>query len=460
MTISDTELEAGLRSLRARADEIPPPPSDLARRTRERYRAQRRSRAALAAGGLVALVVLVGVPVAASTILTGEGQTATPSGHTSTPATRTGLYGLPTRGDLADDEEWLAAVTALDWGPVDTSLLPAGMEVPDPSVGSRRVAFAGDVASGRVALVLGMDGRNLGFAWFLGPEDAEPDEMALATMPGVVGADGFLGLVDAPSPDALEQSLIVVATPGDTMTWKGPSIVSASGEVDEQTVPLDLDDGIGTHEVSVPFTWDVDVRGPGNQRRGGSLTDSDRSRPGGSAQGIPADVAIADPRGLATMTVRDNAAYIARSVLDEYALGAADAQPTLLAAGPLGVRGDMFGELYGLTHLSGATEVWLTTYVPSRPDSGFQISRFPPAPVGQALMDRVIAVSAESCLLVSAPEGVQAQVLDRAGVVLTTIPLTQGAGAGPMNDPNASKVRVLDAAGSVVGEGPVTRAGE
>ena len=117
-------------------------------------------------------------------------------------------------------------------------------------------------------------------------------------------------------------------------------------------------------------------------------------------------------------------------------------------------------ELYGMTHPSGATEIWLATYAPSRPDSGVAISRFPPAPVGQALMERVIAVSAMAGLLVSAPEGAEAQVLDPAGLVLTTIPLTQGAGTGPMNNPAASKVRILDAAGTIVGEGPVTRAGQ
>jgi hypothetical protein len=462
VTISDLELEAGLRDLRGRADHLVPPPADLAQRTRERYRAQRRTRTAIAAGGLLAALFFVGVPVAASTFLADpqHGQTATPSGHTFTPSAPTGLYALPTRGELADDEEWLAGVTELAWEPADTSSLPAGMTVPDPSVGSRRVAFAGDVATGRVALVLGMDGRYLAYAWFIGPEGAAPDEMALASMPGHAEPDGFLGLVDAPSPEAPEQSLVVVALPGDTMTWRGPSTVSASGEVDEQTFPLDLDDGIGTHEVSVPWQWDVDVRGPSDQRRGGSLTDSDRSRPAGSAQGIPAQVAIADPRGLAATTVRENAQYLAGSVLDEYALGAAAAQPTLLATGPLGARTNQYGELYGMTHTSGATEIWLVTYVPSRADASAQIFRFPPAPVGQALMDRVIAVSAMAGLLVSAPEGVEAQVLDPAGAVLTTIPLTQGAGTGPMNDSAAAKVRILDAAGDVVGEGPVTRIGQ
>jgi hypothetical protein len=351
-------------------------------------------------------------------------------------------------------------VTQLGWAYVDASSLPSGMQVPDPSVGSRRVAFAGDVASGRVALVLGMEGRTLAAAWFVGPEGAEPGEMVLATMPGFVGQAGFLGLVDAPAPDAPDQSLIVVAMPGDTMTWKGASTVSASGEVVEETLPLDLDDGVGTHEVSVPWEWDVDVRSPNGQHRGGSLTDSDRSRLGGSAQGLPAEIAIADPRGLATMTMHENAQHLTRSVLSDYSLRAIDAQPTLLAAGPLGAQGGQYGELYGMTHPSGATEVWLATYLPSRPDSGVALSRFPPAPVGQTLMERVIAVGARAGLLVSAPEGVEAQVLDPSGAVLTTIPLTRGAGSGPMNDPAASKVRVLDAAGDVVGEGPVTREGQ
>ena len=64
MTISDIELEAGLRDLRGRTDHLTPAPADLAQRTRERYRAQRRTRTAIAAGGLLAVLVFVGVPVA------------------------------------------------------------------------------------------------------------------------------------------------------------------------------------------------------------------------------------------------------------------------------------------------------------------------------------------------------------------------------------------------------------
>jgi hypothetical protein len=460
VTISDLELEAGLRDLRGRTDHLAPPPADLAQRTRERYRAQRRTRTAMAAGGLLLLLVFVGLPVAASTFAADpqRGQTATPSRHTFEPSAPTGLYAHLTRGDLADDDEWVDAVAALDWGPVDPSTQPAGLQLPDPPVDSRRVAFAGNTSSGRVALVLGLDGRYVAYAWFVGPEDAEPDEMALAITPGHVGPDDFLGLVDAAGPTAEEQSLIVVAMPGDTITWGAPSVVSASGEVDDQTIELDVDEGIGMADISVPWSWDVDVRANG-QRRGGSLADSDRSRGGPPTPGIPADVAIADPRGLAGATQHDVAASIAGSVLDEYAVGAADARPTLLAAGALGARTGQYGELYGMTHPSGATEIWLVTYLPSRAESGSQIFRFPPSPVGQPLMDRVIAVSAMAGLLVSASDGAEAQVLDPSGAVLTTIALTRGAGSGPMNDPLASKVRILDAAGNVVGEGPVTRIG-
>jgi hypothetical protein len=111
VTISDLELEAGLRDLRARTDHLAPLPADLAHRTRERYRAQRRARTAMAAGGLLALVLFVGVPVAASTFLADpqHGQAAIPSRHTFTPAAPTGLYALPTR------ETW--RTTTSGWPP-------------------------------------------------------------------------------------------------------------------------------------------------------------------------------------------------------------------------------------------------------------------------------------------------------------------------------------------------------
>ena len=458
MTISDLELEAGLRDLRARADLIAPAPADLAHRTRERYRAQRRARTALAAGGLVAALVVIGVPIANSTLADPQrGQAATPSGHTFTPSAPTGLLAVPTRGDLAGDDDWIAAVAALDWGPVDPSTVPTGLEIPDPPVGGRQVAFAGDVPSGRVALVLGLDGRFLGRAWFVGPPGAEPDEMSLATPPAFVDPRGFAGLVDAAGPEVPEKTLVVVSMPGDTMAWRTASVVSASGKVDSPSLDVEVEDGIGTAKISAPWQGGVDVRGNDGQRRGGYLTDSDRSRSAGPAGALPAGTRIIDPRGLAALTVRVNAEQLASSVLGQYALDPATARPTLLAAGPLGARNNQYGELYGMTHPSGATEIWLATY-PAGTSAGSEVHRFSPMAAGEALLDRVVAVQAKLGLLVSAPlEGTQAQVLDRSGAVLTTIALTSGGGTGPMSDPAAATVRVLDAEGALLGEAPIVQ---
>src|SRR5688500_1901100 len=77
VTISDHDLQGRLRDLRLQADLVPSPAHALAERTRQSYRAQRRRRAALAVTGLVAALVLVGVPVGSSVLLgqRGSGET-------------------------------------------------------------------------------------------------------------------------------------------------------------------------------------------------------------------------------------------------------------------------------------------------------------------------------------------------------------------------------------------------
>lgn len=68
MTLSDLDLEARLRDLGARADEIAPAPVDLADRVRNRHRVLRRREIGLVAAGLAAVLVLVVGPVVASTV--------------------------------------------------------------------------------------------------------------------------------------------------------------------------------------------------------------------------------------------------------------------------------------------------------------------------------------------------------------------------------------------------------
>jgi len=462
MTISDSDLEAGLRDLRSRADVLPPPPEDLAQRTRDRYRAQRRSRAALAAGGLVALVVLVGVPVVASTVAEApRGEVADPAERTFVPTQASSLYSLPTRGSLAGDDGWLTGMAALEWGPVDPAMRAAGIDVPDPPPDTRRVAFAGDVASGRVALVLGMDGSQLVHAWFTGPEGAAADEMELASVPSASGHDDALALRDATDPMAETVTLVVVGQPGDTVDLGLTPVVEASGEVRADRIDVPVEDGIADLEIDFVATammrgGDIRVRRSSGSDRGLSVGESGRLRGDVPPTPFVADIEPADPRGLRDRTDPVASAWTAASQVAEYGLSAEEAQPTLLAAGPLGARVGTYGELYGMTHPSGATSTWLVTYSPAAPESGTSLSTFPPAPAGTALLDRVIAVQAMAGLLVSAPSGVAAQVVDDSGAVLLTVPLERGTGTAPFNDQRYGRtVRILDAGGAVLAETPL-----
>ncbi len=459
MTISDSDLETGLRDHRARAAAIAPPPADLAERTRARYRAQRRSRAALAAGGLVALVVFVGVPVVASTLADAPArEVADRSARTFVPAPPAGLYAQPTRGSLPDDEDWLTAVTALPWAPV----IPDGYDlgVPDPPVDTRRVAFAGDVTSGRVALVLGMVEDTVAYAWFTGPAGAAVDEMTLATFPSEAGPDHVLALRDAPDLSAESVTLVVVAAPGDSVDVGLTPVVEASGTVRSDSFGVDVVDGVATVDMDVPVFvmsrgGDVRVRSASGQDRPLQMADSDRLL-GGTRETPPTDVVPADPRGLLGRLPDPQAGrWATGSQLAVYGLAADQAQPTLLAAGPLGSRVNRYGELYGMTHPSGATSTWLVSYSPGTTNGG-TMSEFPAAPAGTALLDRVIAVQAMAGVLVSAPAGVEAQVVNGSGAVVLTVPLERGSGTAPLTDQRyGTTVRVLDVDGTVLAETPL-----
>ena len=457
MTISDLELETRLRDLRVRADDIPPAPADLARTTRERYRAERRRRMALSAAGLVAALVFVGLPVAVSGLAEGpaRGETARPS--RSAPADTPELYDLAPRGSLADDQEWLDGVRALSWVPAEplgANALPSGAQLPDPAAASRRVAFAGDAPSGRIALVLGMDGNALAHAWFVGDRGAEPDEMVLATLPSLSSTGQALTLLDAPSPESDVLTLVVVALPGDTATRAGVPVVFASGEVSEERVTISMDDGIGVEEVEAPWPWMLDLWIDREGAFIGSIGDR-TDRMAAPDEHLWPEIPPADPRGLIDRTQRDMAEMTIGTQLSRYGLTPEQAQPTLLAAGPLGTYVGTYGELYGFTFPSGALGAWAVSYTPGRVDASSQQFDLPPMPAGEALLDRVIAVQLSAGLLVSAPSGVTAEALDASGAVLATVQLERGTGSGPLNDPGAVTVRIRDAAGAVVAEAPI-----
>jgi hypothetical protein len=173
------------------------------------HRARRRRRLGLAAGVLVAGVVLALTPLLPD------------APGTPVPAS---VYAGPTRGSLAGDEGFVAAVRESGWE------LAAG------ETGSRRVVFAGDVPAGRWALVAagGSPSRPATTAWFAGPVGAPPDRMALSSVRVAPDPAEPVSITD-PATGAL----VVVGAPGDRIRVSGRPEVDAGGTITRRfrTVP-------------------------------------------------------------------------------------------------------------------------------------------------------------------------------------------------------------------------------
>ena len=163
----------------------------------------------------------------------------------------------------------------------------------------------------------------------------------------------------------------------------------------------------------------------------------------------------ADPRGLTRE--RDLNPWIAISTgeqLQSYGLDPDRARPTLLAWGTIAAYRSAV--LVGVTLPSGSTGMWLVTYDPRNPEIGFVQITLPAGPAGTDPLDRVVAVAEGSGLVVSAPDGVRADVLDASGAVLESLPMVDGSGTWPLPEPEAAfAVRIVDEAGDVVAELPV-----
>jgi hypothetical protein len=453
MTLSDTDLEARLRrDLRARADDLPPAPNDLAELTRRRHRLLRRREYRFAGAALAAAVLLVGVPVVGSTLATDyeRGQTAGPGGSEALLPRDSELYNAPTRGGLAGDEAWLAAVGRLPWWP-DSPHRDPGMELTEPEVDSRHVAYADDVPSGRVALVVGSTGREVVRAWFVGPRGAQPSQMTVADFPGVYASD-VVALVDG-EPDADTLTLVVVARPDDVVERFLPPVVDAEGNAEEGLETLELDDGIAV--VEVERRWAESDAGLFVQLDDGSGVGVAISATSRVELADLSSVEPADPRGLTRESeLNPWIAVDTGQQLQSYGLDPDRARPTLLAWGTIAAYRSAV--LVGVTFPSGATGMWLATYDPRNPGAGSVHILLPFGPAGTDLLDRVVAVGEGGGLVVSAPDGVRADVLDTSGSVLESLPMVDGAGTWPLRDPEAaSSVRIVDEAGDTVAELPI-----
>jgi hypothetical protein len=223
--VRDDELRARLTAL---ADATAPPPrADLAAVVEHRHRARRRAQLRLGAVGAVVVAA-----VASGSVLLPDGPSAEPATAVAGAPDVPDLPASsdrPTRGSLAGDADFVAAVRQLSWS-------DPGAAGTDPAPARSRVLFAGDVPGGRWALVarpltvpppLVDDDeleRQLGtgsvaLAWFAGPRGAAPEELRLhrapvVTEPGLPVAlwDRTTGTLAVVAPDPAADARLLDAT--------------------------------------------------------------------------------------------------------------------------------------------------------------------------------------------------------------------------------------------------------
>jgi DNA-directed RNA polymerase specialized sigma24 family protein len=264
----DGELRAELTAL-AEDGLSPVDAAEAAADAEKEVAARRRRRWPLAVAAAAAAVVLA-VPA-----LTGQ-EPAAPQAPEATERPRpqrtpeVDLGELPPRGSLADDREFLAGMLEQPWESEAAEQYPMDLTTAEDS---RRVLYAGDVPTGRWALLVGrpvpvgpvgegIDGPfmsdDLFIAWFTGPPGAAPEDMEMNTFPYPISPGMTPALLDPPS-----GTLVVVGAPGDAVEVSERVEVNADGSDSRIWTPAEVDDGIAVARidpVDVPWTWAVNYR--------------------------------------------------------------------------------------------------------------------------------------------------------------------------------------------------------
>ena len=245
--MTDSDIRAGLQALAERAG----PPSmhgdDLATLVvREERSRRRRHRRVLAVAAAVALVATA-VPLAL--------HRADDRPEVTTPVLRSAdIYGVPTRGSLADDAAFVEAARRQSW----TASWTDDDRLPDPPVETRRVVFAGVIGNRSMALVVGENtavnragdddaSSPLAAAWFVGAGT----DMELYSTPRGIDEDSPIGLVGPGG------NLVVVAAPGDEVEVSERPEIDADGEVSRVYRPVETADGIAVHVLDRPTSGEA-----------------------------------------------------------------------------------------------------------------------------------------------------------------------------------------------------------
>ena len=193
--------------------------------------AQRRRRTALVAAAACIALIAVVVP------------SVWPSGRTApdreVAQAAAAVLDWPVRGSLAGDATALETVRKLAWSEQQWA----------PAVEDRQVAFLGDVAGSRRALVVGptdISGAVTG-PWFTGTEGADP--VSLAPSPPVERFDDAASASNVAEPDDV---LLGRAAPGDTVEYSARVVVGADGSVVREFAPVETHDGVAVTGVDRP----------------------------------------------------------------------------------------------------------------------------------------------------------------------------------------------------------------
>ena len=460
------------------AERTAPPPADapsVVRALAARHRVQRRQRLGVAAAVLAVAAVVATVPL----VVGGGGgpEVTSVAGGVAVPPADV-LVG-PTRGSLAGDAAFLDGVRRLPWtsgSTVPASGDPADPGTPDAPLDSRRVLFAGDVAGGRWALVVGEnDARpsapydaperqtdlgaisSVAAAWFTGPAGAAADQLTLAGVPRGVPTDQPLSLLD-PATGAL----VLVVAPGDTVEVSDRPEVAADGSVSRSWRTVDAADGVAVVALRPGLTAPaVSYR----VTRQGVPSDP-RSPDGYTAGELPEpalDVVRLRPAPPASPADRMTDHEL-RSVLDTTGLTAADVDVTVVWSGdvpaPRGASARL--TLLAATLPSGATYLVTPLGVvrPGVEGAGGTLCGSGLRPAGPPVAEQTYAVQCAvtdmtehsptlRSLLVVAPGAASVRLSDRDGGELGSGPVTDGVA---LLAPSAevTTVAVLDAAGTVL----------
>lgn len=227
-----------------------PPPTDPYDSVLARRRKSDRRRLASLAAGLTVVLAAVAIPVGISLLGGRDTQVAAPPAIP--PAN---VFAAPTRGSLAGDAGFVEAVRQLSWAVPGVTTDPV---TPDAPIESRRVVFAGDVAAGRWALVVGANTAkpagdaadpdlqtdlgalsDIAGVWFVGPAGGAPAQMQPVTVPRGIPADLPASLYDGAT-----GALVVVAAPGDFVEVSVRPEVAADASVTRSYTDTETRDGL------------------------------------------------------------------------------------------------------------------------------------------------------------------------------------------------------------------------